>query len=63
MGRPARPLSACFAFENYEIAAYRSLITMTEVVGMPQFRAPLEASLREETAMAQWLGDTSRERD
>jgi ferritin-like metal-binding protein YciE len=48
---------ASFAFENYEIAAYRSLITMTEVVGMPQFRAPLEASLREETAMAQWLGD------
>jgi ferritin-like metal-binding protein YciE len=48
---------ASFAFENYEIAAYKSLITMTEVVGMPQFRAPLEATLREETAMAQWVGD------
>jgi hypothetical protein len=48
---------ASFAFENYEIAAYRSLITMTETVGMPQFRAPLEATLNEEMRMAQWLGD------
>jgi ferritin-like metal-binding protein YciE len=48
---------ASFAFENYEIAAYRSLITMSEVIGMPQFRALLEASLNEETRMAQWLGD------
>jgi len=48
---------ASFAFENYEIAAYRSLITMTDLVGMPQFRAPLEATLNEELRMAQWLGD------
>jgi ferritin-like metal-binding protein YciE len=48
---------ASFAFENYEIAAYRSLIAMTETVAMPQFRTPLEASLNEEIAMAQWLGD------
>jgi ferritin-like metal-binding protein YciE len=48
---------ASFAFENYEIAAYRSLIAMAETVGMPQFRAPLEASLNEEIAMAQWLGE------
>jgi len=48
---------ASLAFENYEIAAYRSLITMTEIVGMPQYRMPLETSLREETAMAQWVGD------
>ncbi len=48
---------ASFAFENYEIAAYRSLITMSEAVGMQQFRAPLEASLNEETRMAQWLSD------
>ena len=48
---------ASFAFENYEIAAYRSLITMTELVRMRQFRTPLEASLNEELRMAQWLGD------
>jgi ferritin-like metal-binding protein YciE len=48
---------ASFAFEHYEIAAYRSLITMTEVVGLPQFRAQLEATLNEELRMAQWLGD------
>jgi ferritin-like metal-binding protein YciE len=48
---------ASFAFENYEIAAYRSLITMTELVGMRQFRTPLETSLHEELRMAQWLGD------
>ena len=48
---------ASFAFENYEIAAYRSLITMCEFVDMPQFRPPLEASLNEEIRMAQWLGD------
>jgi ferritin-like metal-binding protein YciE len=48
---------ASFAFENYEIAAYRSLITMSELVGMPQFRPQLEASLNEEMRMAQWLGD------
>ena len=48
---------ASFAFENYEIAAYRSLIAMTETVGMPQFRGPLEATLNEELRMAQWLGD------
>ena len=49
---------ASFAFENYEVAAYRSLITMTELVGMQkQFRALLEASLNEELKMAQWVGD------
>jgi hypothetical protein len=49
---------ASFAFEHYEVAAYRSLITMTDLVGMQQqFRPLLEASLNEELKMAQWLGD------
>jgi ferritin-like metal-binding protein YciE len=48
---------ASYAFENYEIAAYRSLTIMSQMVGMPQFRAPLETTLNEEMRMAQWLGD------
>ena len=46
---------ADYAFENYEVAAYRSLITMAEAAAMPRAVPLLEASLREEQAMAEWL--------
>jgi ferritin-like metal-binding protein YciE len=46
---------ADFAFENFEIAAYRSLITMAEAVGDQTAIAPLQASLEEELQMASWL--------
>lgn len=46
---------ADFAFENYEIAAYKSLITLAEVAGQAQTVAPLQENLREEQAMADWL--------
>lgn len=46
---------ADYAFENYEIAAYRSLITVAEAAGAIQAVPLLKASLEEEVAMAEWL--------
>jgi ferritin-like metal-binding protein YciE len=45
------------AFENYEIAAYKSLIAMAEASGNNQFVAALRQSLQEEERMAQWISD------
>ncbi|GHC78380.1 ferritin-like domain-containing protein [Limoniibacter endophyticus] len=52
---------ANFAFENYEIAAYNSLVTIAELGGFTNATASLEANLREEQAMAQWLEDNLRD--
>lgn len=46
---------ANFAFENFEIAAYKSLITLAEIAGLPALASPLEANLKEEVEMARWL--------
>jgi ferritin-like metal-binding protein YciE len=46
---------ADFAFENYEIAAYKSLITLAEACGFDQAKTLLTESLNEEKAMADWL--------
>jgi ferritin-like metal-binding protein YciE len=46
---------ASFAFENYETAAYKSLIAIAESAGIPSAVAPLRQSLEEEEAMASWL--------
>jgi len=46
---------ANFAFENYEIAAYKSLITLAEASGHSTAIAELEMNLNEELAMAEWL--------
>jgi ferritin-like metal-binding protein YciE len=43
------------AFENYEIAAYKSLLTLCRPAGVDAARALLELSLREEERMAQWI--------
>ncbi len=48
---------ANFAFENYEIAAYRSLITLAEALGQNGAAAILGQNLAEEEAMAAWLAD------
>lgn len=48
---------ANFAFENFEIASYRSLIAMGGVAGMTQSVPLLEQSLREEEAMAGFIED------
>ena len=48
---------ANFAFENYEIAAYRSLITVGAHGGFSSAVEPLRKSLDEEIDMARWLDE------
>lgn len=43
------------AFENFEIAAYKSLVALCSPAGVEQARAQLETSLKEEQRMAQWI--------
>jgi ferritin-like metal-binding protein YciE len=45
------------AFENYEIAAYKSLIAITEAAGHGKLVAGFRQSLREEEQMARWIFD------
>jgi ferritin-like metal-binding protein YciE len=45
------------AFENFEIAAYKSLITMAELSGHSQFVVSLRQTLEEEQRMANWIAD------
>lgn len=45
------------AFEAFEIAAYKSLITMAEVTGHSHHVVSLRQSLEEEQRMAQWIFD------
>ena len=46
---------ANFAFEHYEIAAYKSLLTLADAAGHSAAKMALQTSLREEEAMAQWI--------
>lgn len=46
---------ANFAFENFEIAAYKSLLTIAEAGGYGAAITGLQANLSEEKAMAEWL--------
>ncbi|HYN00035.1 MAG TPA: ferritin-like domain-containing protein [Aestuariivirgaceae bacterium] len=48
---------ANYAFEHYEIAAYKSLLTLCEMAIQRSIAPLLRESLAEEEAMAQWLGD------
>ena len=48
---------ANYMFEHFEIAAYKSLIAMSEFVDHPAGAAAARASLREEEAMAAWIND------
>jgi ferritin-like metal-binding protein YciE len=48
---------ANFAFENFEIAAYKSLIALAEATGNEGAVPDLEANLGEEIAMAEWLDE------
>ena len=43
------------AFEHFEIAAYKSLLTLCESAGQGNSRSLLEASLKEEERMAAWI--------
>jgi len=51
---------ANFAFENYEIAAYNSLITLAEAGGFRDVTTLLEQNLEEEVAMADWIKSNLR---
>jgi ferritin-like metal-binding protein YciE len=46
---------ANFAFENYEIASYKSLIQLAGETGHQEAELPLQVTLREEEAMASWI--------
>ncbi|MBV8097027.1 MAG: ferritin-like domain-containing protein [Acetobacteraceae bacterium] len=48
---------ANFAFENYEIAAYKSLLTLAEATGHNAALTALRQSLQEEEAMARWIDE------
>ncbi|MER8543700.1 ferritin-like domain-containing protein [Mesorhizobium sp. M1334] len=50
--------SLAFAFENYEIAAYNSLLVLTEAGGSQDPERVLRQNLSEEKAMANWLKET-----
>jgi len=43
------------AFENFEIAAYKSLLALCRAAGVEEARTPLEQSLQEEERMADWI--------
>jgi ferritin-like metal-binding protein YciE len=43
------------AFEHFEIAAYKSLLTLCSSAGQEKARSLLEASLKEEERMAAWI--------
>jgi len=51
---------ANFAFENYEIAAYNSLLVLAEAGGYPQAEKLLQLNLEEEQGMADWLEQNLR---
>ena len=51
---------ANFAFENFEIAAYKSLLTIADLGGFPSATSALQANLREEEDMAKWIDDNLR---
>jgi ferritin-like metal-binding protein YciE len=51
---------ANFAFENYEIAAYSSLLVLAEAGGFQEAEQLLQQNLAEEQAMADWLEQNLR---
>ena len=46
------------AFEHFEIAAYKSLLTLCSSAGQDQARALIEQNLKEEERMAAWIDAT-----
>lgn len=48
---------ANMAFENFEIASYKSLIAMSEALSMTDARGLLVQTLQEEQSMAQFIDD------
>jgi len=46
-----------YAFEHFEIASYKSLLTLADLAGDAGATPALQESLREEERMAQWCAD------
>jgi len=46
---------ANYAFEHFEIASYKSLLTLSDAVGRGSDQTALKLSLSEELDMAQWI--------
>jgi len=46
---------ANYAFENFEIASYESLLTLADAGGFTQATTPLRETLGEEQSMADWV--------
>lgn len=49
---------ANYAFEHFEIASYKSLLTLADLAGDTQSPTALKQSLAEEERMAQWCADS-----
>jgi ferritin-like metal-binding protein YciE len=49
---------ANYAFEHFEIASYRSLIVIAEQAGFQNTISALQTTLKEEEAMAAWVGES-----
>ncbi|MGH7057879.1 MAG: DUF892 family protein, partial [Acetobacteraceae bacterium] len=50
-----KQIMAAFAFEQYEVAGYKCLLTLAEATGHTAALVPLRQSLAEEETMAAWL--------
>jgi ferritin-like metal-binding protein YciE len=48
---------ANFAFEHYEVAAYKSLLTLADITGHNAAATALKQSLSEEEGMARWIDE------
>lgn len=48
---------ANYAFEHFEIASYKSLLTLAEDGGFGSYAPLLQHSLREEQSMAEWIDE------
>ncbi len=51
---------ANYAFEHYEMAAYKTLIVLAEATGHSGALGGLRKSLQEEEAMARWIDEHLR---
>jgi ferritin-like metal-binding protein YciE len=52
---PLKHCLAAFAYENFEISSYLSLIAAAEYLGEPEIAALCTRSFKEEEAMSNWL--------
>lgn len=56
-GEVIKDTLATVAFENFEVASYRSLIAFAHEIGEERMVPQLTESLREEEAMAKWMSE------